>query len=148
MLRLSTRARYALRGMIELAGHEGDRLMQLREVAELQYLSPKYLEQLAIPLRRAGLIRAERGSAGGYRLARPASEILALDIVQAVEGPLDVVACALKAAVCERSSACAARRLWIRVHEAVISVLAETTLAELRNQQDLLASLAPAGAEA
>ncbi len=135
MLKPSTRARYALRAMIEVALHDGAGPILLRQIAQAQGISPKYLEQLAIPLRRAGLLQAERGPQGGYELAKPASEITARDIVEAVEGPLDLLDCVRTPTACERTQACAARDLWARLSEAVAAVLSATTLADLRDQQ-------------
>jgi len=134
-VKLSTRARYALRAMIELALREGEGPQLLREVADAQKLSVKYLEQLTIPLRHAGLLRSERGPSGGYELAKPAAEITALDVVSAVEGPLNLLDCVGNTAACDRTATCAARQLWSRVGEAMSSALAETTLADLRENQ-------------
>ena len=134
-MKLSTKARYALRAMIELALHEGEGPQLLRDVASAQRVSPKYLEQLTTPLRHAGLVRTERGPSGGYELARPAARITALDIVQAVEGPLDLLDCVGRSAACDRAGTCAARRLWVRVGEAMNGALAEATLADLRDSQ-------------
>jgi len=136
MLKLPTKARYAVRLMVELATHEGEGLVHLASVAEAQGLSPKYLEQLAIPLRRAGLVAAARGSTGGYQLARPAESISALQIVQAVDGPVEVVTCVTDPKVCPRSPACAAHGLWRRLRQAIDDVLVSTTLAELRDDQE------------
>lgn len=135
MIRPSTKARYALRAMIELAIHEGSGPLQLREIAQAQRISAKYLEQLTILLRRAGLLQAERGPQGGYELARPAHDITAQDIIMAVEGPLGVLECIRNSEACDRTAACAARSLWARVSDAIASVLSDTTLAELREQQ-------------
>lgn len=138
MLRLSTKARYALRAMMELALREGEGPVQLREIAGAQALSPKYLEQLAIPLRHAGLLHTERGPSGGYCLARPAEEITALEVVRAVEGPLDLLDCVGRATICERSATCAARDLWRDLSRAVGEVLGKRTLADLAACQSRL----------
>jgi Rrf2 family transcriptional regulator, cysteine metabolism repressor len=135
MLKLSTKARYALRAMMQLAVHEGAGPVQLREIARAQRLSPKYLEQLAIPLRHAGLLRTERGPTGGYELARPAVAITALDVVQAVEGPLALLDCLGRTAACDRTDVCAARELWVEVQAAIDGVLSKMTLAQLRENQ-------------
>ena len=135
MFRPSTRARYALRAMIELSLREGAGPVSLREIARAQRLSPKYLEQLTIPLNRAGLVQAERGPAGGYRLARLADQITAREIVEAVDAPLYLLDCLRTSEACDRAGACAAQRLWSRVAQAVVSVLSETTLADLREDQ-------------
>ncbi|MFB3883396.1 MAG: Rrf2 family transcriptional regulator [Armatimonadota bacterium] len=134
-MKLSTKARYALRSMIELALREGAGPQLLRDVAQAQRLSPKYLEQLTIPLRHAGLLRTERGPKGGCELARPATRITALDVVTAVEGPLHLLECVGDRNACDRTATCAARQLWMRAGEAISEVLAGTTLADLRESQ-------------
>ena len=131
MLRLSTKTRYALRTMIELARREKDGMVPLKSVAKAQQLSPKYLEQLAISLRQAGLVLAERGSQGGYMLARPAAEITALEVVQAVEGPLHLITCVNRPTSCPRLPNCTAHGLWSRLNDSIQDVLSSTTLAEL-----------------
>ncbi|UCH33891.1 MAG: Rrf2 family transcriptional regulator [Armatimonadota bacterium] len=85
-------------------------------------------------LRRAGLLEAERGPLGGYRLAQPPSGIAARDIVEAVDGPVDILDCVHDPAACERAAGCAARDLWQQVDDAIISVLEKTTLADLRER--------------
>ncbi len=134
-MRLSTKVRYALRATLELALREGEGPIQLRHIAKAQDISPKYLEQLAIPLRNAGLLRSERGPTGGYELARPAVTITALDVVQAVEGPVDLLDCIGQSRLCARAETCAARNLWERVSSAIADVLRETTIADLREAQ-------------
>ncbi len=134
-MRLSTKVRYALRATLELALREGEGPIQLRHIAKAQDISPKYLEQLAIPLRNAGLLRSERGPTGGYELARPAVTITALDVVQAVEGPVDLLDCIGQSRLCARAETCAARTLWERVSSAIADVLRETTIADLREAQ-------------
>ena len=135
MLKLSTKARYGLRAMIELALREGEGPVQLGEIAAAQRISPKYLEQLFIPLRSAGLIRSERGPKGGYTLARPPDQITALDAVRAVEGPLDLIDCIGPSHSCEHAARCVARMLWSDASAAISSVLGRTTLQDLANQQ-------------
>ncbi|MFB3879741.1 MAG: Rrf2 family transcriptional regulator [Armatimonadota bacterium] len=134
---MSTRARYALRAMMQLAMEPPQATTQLHSIAEAQQISVKYLEQIVRPLKLAGLVVSARGSAGGYRLGRPASEITALEIVQAVEGPVSVVDCVLRPGQCQRYPGCAARDLWQRVGEAVKEVLASDSLAELASRQHL-----------
>jgi len=135
MMKLSTKTRYALRAMVELACRGGEGPVQLRQIAKAQNLSPKYLEQLTISLRNAGLINSERGPNGGYWLARPAGQITALDVVRAAEGPLTLLDCLTRSSACERSSSCVARRLWAKVSLAISDTLARVTLADLRDEQ-------------
>jgi Rrf2 family protein len=121
--------------MIELSLHEDTGPLLLREIAAAQSISPKYLEQLMIPLRRAQLLQAERGPNGGYQLAKPAQEITPQDIVEAVEGPLDLLDCVRTPEACDRAGGCAAHGLWGKVSQAIGAVLRETTLADLREEQ-------------
>ena len=135
MFRPLTRTRYALHAMIALSLHEGAGPVLLRDIATAQRVSPKYLEQLAIPLRRAELLNAERGPNGGYELARPAEEITAREVVEALEGPIDLLDWVRTPRACDRAEAYAARGLWARVGRAITEVLAETTLADLCEEE-------------
>ena len=92
-MKISTKGRYALRVMIDLAGHETGAVISLRDISQRQGITLKYLEQIIPLLSRAGLLKSMRGSSGGYRLTRPASEYTAGEILRAVEGSLVPVAC-------------------------------------------------------
>jgi len=138
MLRVSAGARYALRAMIELSLREGDGRLLLREIADAQGLPARYLERLTIALRRAGLLQAERGPNGGYRLARPAEQITVQEVLEAIEGPLALLECVDTPTACGRSDACAAQVLWASVTRAIGDVLSQTTLADLRKEQRAL----------
>jgi Rrf2 family protein len=127
---ISTKAQYGLRALIEIGRRDGQSV-PLKDVAEKQDISQHYLEQLAGQLRRSGFIRSVRGAHGGYRLARPAEQILAWDVVVAMEGSLSPVSCLEDEGNCSRSGSCATEGLWRRVEDAVRSVLGATTLADL-----------------
>lgn len=135
VLKPSARARYAVRAMIALSLHEGRGPVLLRDVAKHEGISAKYLEQLAGSLRRAGLVQAARGPNGGYELARPADRISAREILESVEGPTNLLNCLISPSSCQRSTICAARRLWAKVDTEVSAILSETTLADLREDQ-------------
>ena len=93
-MKFSTRDRYALRLMVELANRAGaDALVPLKEISDAQQISLKYLEQIVTPLTKAGLVLSVRGAQGGYRLARPDTEITAGEILRAVEGELTAIPC-------------------------------------------------------
>jgi len=132
MFRPSSRAHYALRAMTELSLREGTTSVSLREIAWAQRLSLKYLEQLAMALSRAGLVRAERGPGGGYRLARPAEDITVREVVEAMEGPLCVSG---RQRAGNGAEVSATQHVWERVAEAVASVLSQTVLADLRDAE-------------
>ena len=130
-MKLSTRTRYAVRAMIELAQNEPNKPLQLKLIAKRQDISIKYLEQLMAVLRSAGFIRSVRGSKGGYILARPASQITLCDILHCLEGTVTTVECVENAERCVRAAECAARQVWIKVQNAIDGVLQSITLQDV-----------------
>lgn len=134
MLEVSERAHYGLRAMTELAKAYGQGPMALTRIAEVEHLPAGYLEQLAMPLRRAGLIAGHRGAHGGYELALPPSEVTVGAVIRALEGPIAPVECLSEDYVpgrCERESGCASQSVWFRVKLSVDQVLNSVTLADL-----------------
>jgi len=134
MLQVSQRAHYGLRAMTELAKSYGQRTVSLTEIAGVEHVPAGYLEQLAIPLRRAGLIEGTRGAHGGYQLAKPPGDLTVGAVVRALEGPVAPVECLLLEYVpgsCTREPVCLSRSVWQRVKESVDSVLDSITLADL-----------------
>ena len=127
----STKARYGLRAMVELAMHYGNGALQLREVARRQGISEKYLEHLFRFLRMSGLVRSVRGASGGYILARPPGEITVLEVVEALEGALDPVECVGNHGVCAREDMCVARDVWVGVKEVLSRYFSSITLEDL-----------------
>jgi Rrf2 family protein len=130
-MKLSTRTRYGMRAIIELAQYEGKRPLQLKVIAERQEISVKYLEQLMSLLRSGGFVRSVRGSKGGYVLARPATEISLSEIFRSLEGPVTTTECTADADVCDRSADCIARGIWLQVETAIQQVLTSITLGDL-----------------
>lgn len=134
-MKLSTKGRYSVRLMIDLALHAGEGPILLKEIAERQALSEKYLWQLMPPLKHAGLVMSFRGARGGYTLAKPSAEITLQDIVTAVEGPVYLVDCVDDAQHCARAATCASRDIWAAVAQKIADVLESYTLDELARQQ-------------
>jgi Rrf2 family protein len=130
-MKLTTKMRYGTRAMLELALHQGEEPLSLREVAERQDISPKYLEQLFATLQTAGLVNAVRGPRGGYALARPAESINLRQIYEALESPDGFVACTANPQVCERADHCVTQEVWARLYQTCMQLLEETTLADL-----------------
>ena len=130
-MKLSTRTRYAVRAMIELAKHDLNRPLQLKIIAERQEISVKYLEQLMAVLKSAGHIKSIRGSKGGYVLARAPNQIAISDILHCVEGPISTVECVEDSSRCSRTADCAAREVWMRVEQAIENVLNSITLQDV-----------------
>lgn len=146
-MRLTARSEYGVLALIDIACRHGEGPVSARGIAERQAIPAKFLEQLFVSLRKAGLVTAVRGAHGGFELSRDPEEITVLDVVEALEGPLRPTTCEADGP-CGRSGACAAGALWSNATDALRGVLSHTTLAELaRNQNGLDALGAPGRAE-
>lgn len=132
-MEISTRGRYALRAMLDLAMHGGTRPMLRHDIAARQEISAEYAAQLFRMLRSAGLVRAVKGPGGGYALARDASQIRVSDVLRAVEGPLRVVYCVDPRGYvrCPRSEGCVVRQLWKELSDVITRFLDSITLQDL-----------------
>ena len=128
-MKLSTRGRYGVRLMMDLAIHCGAGPVLLKDIAQRQGISEKYLWQLINPLKTAGLVNSLRGAHGGYVLGRTADDISLREILQVLEGPLCLVDCVDDPSVCERSPSCVSRDIWGEASKNLLQTLAQTTLA-------------------
>lgn len=129
---ISTKGRYALRVMIELAQRQEEGYISLKEVARNQEISEKYLEAIMKNLVTAGLAVGMRGKGGGYQLARPAAECSAGEILRAAEGSLAPVACLEEdASPCARMAGCRTREMWQGLDQAIRTYLDGVTVASL-----------------
>ncbi len=133
-MKLSTRTRYGIRAIIELAQHEGKKPLQLKIIAQRQDISVKYLEQLITVLKSAGFVRSIRGSKGGYILAKPAEQIKLSEIFKCLEGPVTTAECIEDKDYCDRAADCVARELWLQVEQAIENVLESMTLKDLADK--------------
>ncbi|QTX32079.1 Rrf2 family transcriptional regulator [Aminithiophilus ramosus] len=131
-MKLSTKTRYGLRALLDLARQDGTLPVPLREIAERQGLSEAYLEKLLGLLRRKGLVETVRGVQGGYRLATTASNITVAQVLDVLDGPIRFSDCA-SGGHCRLREACPANSLWTRLQAGVEQVLRETTLEDLIN---------------
>lgn len=129
-MKLSTKGRYGTRAALELALRYGEGPVMVREIAERQEISERYLEHILNALRASGLVRSTRGARGGYELARNPGAITVGEIIRALEGPLDIVSCTLDTD-CRRNSACVTMEVWRSVRDAVEQVLDSVTLEQL-----------------
>ena len=134
-MRISTKGRYALRTMIDLAQHGGEGLVTLKDVAVRQDLSQKYLEQIVTQLSKAGLVKGVRGPQGGYRLAREPKDYNVAEILRLVEGSLAPVEC-LETDVntCEHCASCATVDMWTGLYKVVNDYLEGVSLQDLVDQ--------------
>lgn len=129
---ISTKGRYALRFLVDVAEHQGDRFVPLKDVADRQEISEKYLEIVVKELVKGGLLAAVRGKGGGYRLNRAPEEYNVKSILELVEGPLAPVACLEPGQdACSRSDDCRTLRLWRGLDQVIADYLAQFTLASL-----------------
>lgn len=129
-MRLTTRGRYAVTAMVDLALHDAAGPVPLAEIAARQAISQAYLEQLFARLRRRGLVDSVRGPGGGYRLARPAASISAALIIAAVDETLDATRCG-GAGDCQDGEQCLTHDLWTDLSQHVHAFLDRVTLASL-----------------
>lgn len=127
-MKLSTKGRYGVRLMFDLALHYGEGPIFLKDIAERQQISEKYLWQLIPPLKQAGLITSTRGAHGGYELSKPPSHITVRDIVQTTEGSLSLVECVENASICAQAEACVTRDVWSEISAKLIQAMEAITL--------------------
>jgi Rrf2 family protein len=130
-MKLSTRTRYAMRAVLELAGNYGKGPLQTRIIAHNQDISTKYLEQIMASLKSMGLIKSQRGAKGGYILANPPEKIKLSDVFDVFEGPVVTVECVADDKYCKKSPDCIARLIWLEVQRAVRNVLQSMTLQDV-----------------
>ena len=134
---ISTRGRYALRVLIDIAEHQGEGYVPLKEVADRQEISEKYLESIVKDLVKDGVLSGLRGKGGGYRLSRAPENVSVGPLLERLEGTLAPVAC-LEAGknVCPRMGSCRTLPLWKGLDDAIRSYLAPFTLADLMRRED------------
>ena len=130
-MRLSTKGRYGLRALLDLALHRDEGSVLLKDIARRQEVSLPYLEHLIAPLIAAGLVKSTRGSRGGLLLLRSPSEIRLGEIIQVLEGSIAPVDCVNDPKLCHRSGLCVTRDIWIEMKVAMSQVLDSTTLQDL-----------------
>ena len=135
-MKFSTRDRYALRLMVELANRPND-LIPLKDISDKQRISLKYLEQIVTPLAKSGLVSSVRGAQGGYRLARPATEITSGEILRAVEGELTAIQCQASAEDCHHSGQSHTQDFWSGLNDLINKYVDGITLEQLRTMPEV-----------
>ena len=134
-MKISTKIRYGARAMLELASRYGEGPIDLKEIAKKEDISLKYLEQVIIPLRTAGLVKSVRGSKGGYSLAKPPSEICLHDLVEVLDGPIDFIECLRDPKDCPKSPSCVTRDIWREASDAIHRIFRSVTFEEMVNRK-------------
>ena len=132
-MKISTKGRYGIKAMLELALNNNAGHISINEIAQRQNISENYLEQIFAALKKAGLIKSIRGSRGGYTLAMEPSEISIGEILRALEGSLAPVDCVKEEnpAYCSNSQFCVTRVVWERVRDSINNVVESITLGDL-----------------
>ena len=143
-MKLSTRARYALRMMVVIARRQDGEsvLVSLNEVADESRVSRRYLEQLVIGLKNGALIRGKSGKGGGYILARPADQIRLREIFESAIGQINIVDCVMHPEICLKSDFCECRSLYALINSRITSVLDSLVLADLTDNDRLHEAIA------
>lgn len=130
-MRISTRSRYGSRLMLELALNHGKEPVFLKNIAKNEEISEKYLSQIIIPLKAKGLVTSFRGMNGGYVLAKPPSQITLREIVELLEGGLELLGCIGNPSICSRVSICVTRDIWSLLGKGIAQTLDSVTLEDL-----------------
>lgn len=131
-MKLSTRGRYGIKAMVDLAVEYGGKPMSVAALAQKQGVSDAYLEQLIASLKRAGLVTSIRGAQGGYSLKKAPAEISVGEILKALEGSTDLIECVNSEHVdCNNACTCSARPLWLKLQKRINDVLSTTSLLDM-----------------
>lgn len=134
-MKLSTRAKYGARALLDLALHSNQEPVPLKDIARRQNISLHYLEHLISPLVATGIIASTRGAKGGLQLARPPREIKFSEVIQLLEGSITPVECIDNPESCPRYDTCVTRDIWDEMKKAIDRVLESTTLQDLVERQ-------------
>ena len=134
-MRLTTKGRYAVTAMLDLAYHSRDKPITLTDIATRQTISLSYLEQLFARLRRGGMVKGIRGPGGGYQLDRSSSDISIADIIAAVDEPVDSTKCKGKGN-CQNDQPCLTHDLWVGLSEQIREYLASISLQDLLDRHE------------
>jgi len=134
-MKLSTRARYGTKALLELALHRGEEPVLLKDIAQRQQIPLPYLEHLIGPLVQAGIVKTTRGTRGGVSLLRPPEEVILSEVIQLLEGSIAPVECVDNTKTCPRSDLCVTHDIWDEIKEAISKVLESVTLQDLVERQ-------------
>jgi Rrf2 family protein len=137
MMNISTRGRYGLRALLEIAHRAEEEPVTIRDISESQQMSVSYLEQILHRLKKAGIVRSIRGARGGYVLARKGERITVSQIINALDGPIAISYCdspQMREKSCIGPSACVSRILWRKLEDLIEDALSNVTLADLQKQ--------------
>lgn len=134
-MKLSTRARYGTRALLDLARHAGEKPVRLKDIAGRQNISLHYLEHIITPLVGAGIIRSIRGARGGLKLTRHPKDVKLSEVIQLLEGTIAPVDCIGNPESCDRADLCVTRDVWCEMKKAIDATLDSVTLQDLVEKQ-------------
>ncbi len=134
-MKISTKGRYGLRTLMDIARHQESGAVTLHEIAARQKISVKYLWQVINPLKTAGLLRVTRGAKGGYTLARAPEQITLFEVISTLEGSLSPVECLANKGCCDQQNVCVAQSVWLDVYQAIEKTLKGITLETILTRQ-------------
>lgn len=135
-MKISTKGRYALRMLLDLAEHQNCGFIALKDIAERQNISKKYLEQIIPIFNKSGMLKTNRGSQGGYQLAKTPDKYTVGEILRLTEGSLSPIACVEEDPItCERSGECATLPVWQGLYRVINEYLDSITLQDILDQQ-------------
>ncbi|GAB4264735.1 RrF2 family transcriptional regulator [Deferrisoma sp.] len=144
-MKLTTKSRYGVRAIFDIAYHAGGLPAQIKDISERQQISPRYLEQIFQKLKKAGILGSKRGPRGGYFLLKKPSEITLYDIITCTEGPIELVFCVsdiddadCDAPTCDRKDVCVASPMWKEIGDKIADIFRNTTIQDLCHRAEEL----------
>ena len=129
-MKLSTKGRYGVKAVVELAANYGSEPMSIKKISESENISEYYLEQLFSSLRKADLVKSIRGAQGGYVLSREPKDITIAEVMYVLEGPVEISDC-IDDGACNNTSSCATRLLWSKIKNSIDDVMESITLQDI-----------------
>jgi Rrf2 family protein len=143
-MKLTRGGEYGIRGVLYLAQQPEGKVSMLSAIAKEQDVPPRFLAKIFQALAKAGVVKSHRGAKGGFSLARPAAEITIKDVIEAVEGPLQLNICLVAPGECNRESLCPIHTVWEEAQDKMMMVLSRKNFADLaREEKQLLLTIAP-----
>lgn len=131
-MKLSTKGKYGIKAIVDLALNQGETPVSIKSISQRQGISEYYLEQLFAPLRKAEIIRSIRGAQGGYIINRDLSEVTVLELMNILEGPVEISEC-VDGESCSNIDCCATRMVWEKLRDSIDSVMGSITIADIIN---------------
>jgi FeS assembly SUF system regulator len=134
MMKFSKKADYGLIALKHLAVHSGEGSYSASDIADMYHMSTPLMAKVLQKLAKDGIVAARHGSSGGYTLARPATDISALDVIRAIEGPLFITSCMTSRGACDVATTCSIREPLRRVNDSILDVLAKVTISQMSEE--------------